>query len=410
MINSSLPEVQGIRLPKGAWGPFVLERVLQYYDGPRLLLRKSVSEQLSLSWWCDRDANVERWIHLPVSEERLRVILSGEMTSYDGLLHPEEGCLVVVDLDSEGMPASQFIVEDVRALPPESVPHQNLRLNVPVPEEVSGLALREGVHQLDFRMRSLSEEHAGRFGAKVVGQIIGNFQRLIDSLGHAKRTRSKSTKGSIPGSILGWTRLDLVEVYSGSLGIRFESSMQDDLFGESLTRDSLEVLFDLVQVGGDADGLTDHLQDLTPRVAKRYADFLSTIEASAADATLKWSRPRIVRPRWIHITNKLAREARAQILAVQDSLGDTVSIEGRFVGGSVRTLRFEIEESETGDRFSGQINEAAIPNVEQIRLGSPCRATLLPQLSVNEVTGEEETAYTLIEIDSIQSGQSSMLL
>ena len=400
MTPSSLPEIRGTQLPVGAWGPFPLERVLQYYDGPRLLLRKSMTGQLSLSWWSDSDESLERWIYLPVSETRLRGILSGDVTSYESLRHPEEGYLIIVDVDAQGDPVVQSVVEDVRELPPESVPQPDSRLNVPVPEEISGLAVREGAHQLDVVMKCLSKDDADRFATKVVGQLIGNFQRLVDALGHAKSAFSRS-KGNIPKQVLGWTRLDLVAVYSGSLGVRFESSYQDDLFGESLTRDSLEGLFELIEVGGDLDGLTRQLQGLTPRVAKRYAEFLSTIEFSSADASLGWSQPRGGRSRQSTVTNELAREARRHILTVQDSLGDAVSIEGRFVGGSVRTLRFEIMSAEKEERFHGQINEAAIPYVELITLGSNCRATLLPQLSVHQITGEEETAYTLIEVEPL---------
>ena len=157
----------------------------------------------------------------------------------------------------------------------------------------------------------------------------------------------------------------------------------------------------MLDVGYQASELTDHLTELKARVAKNYKDFLTTIETSLSTASLSWSQPGTLDPRHISMNEETARNIIAQIESIADLTKDNLTLEGRFVGGNVRTLRFEIETSDTDERLDGSIHEDAISEVEQTRLNSSCRVVLQPTLQVNEVTGEERTIYTLLSIEPI---------
>ena len=392
-----ISEINGVILPNPPWKAFSFDRVLQYYDGPRLLLQRSQSRQLYLAWWSDSDELTERWIYLPVSEHRLQEILSGELPSLDGLNAPEDGCLFVVDKDSNTDSITRTVLTDASALPSDALPRQGARLNIPVPEEVGGLATRERAHLLNVKLESKLSDPTGRISAKIAGQLIGNLQRLIDAVGQAKAGEPTS-RGGIPDSILNDTRLDPVSTYTGSFGIRFETNRQDDLFGESLAKQSLEGLFDLLDVRYEPSKLTLQLTELKARVAKNYKSFLSTIETSLSAASLSWSQPSQMYLRQISINQETARNIIAQIDSVAELTRDSMTLEAKFVGGNVRTLRFEIETLDTSERFDGWIHEDAISEVERTTLNSSCRVILQPNLQVNEVTGEERTTYTLLSI------------
>ena len=395
-----ISDVRGPILPHPPWRAFSLDRVLQYYDGPRLLLQRSQSKQLYLAWWSDSDESTERWIYLPVSERRLQEILSGEIPSLDGLNAPEDGYLFVVDKDLHTDSITRTVMTDASALPSDALPRQGARLNIPIPDDIAGLATRERAHVLNVRMEGKSSDPTGRIGAKIAGQLMGNLQRLVDAVGQAKAGEPTS-RGGIPDSILEATRLDPISTYAGSFGIRFETNKQDDLFGESLAKESLEGLFNLLDVGYQASELTAHLTELKARVSKNYKDFLSTIESSLSTASLSWSQPGTLDLRQISMNEETARNIIAQIESVADLTKDNLTLEGRFVGGNVRTLRFEIETSDTDERLDGSIHEDAIPEVEHTTLNSSCRVVLQPTLEVNEVTGEERTTYTLLSIQPI---------
>ena len=395
-----LPEIEGTQLPNPIWSAFSFDRVLQYYDGPRLLLQRNQTQQLFLAWWSDSDDSIERWIYLPVSVHRLYEILSGEIPSLDSLNAPEDGSLFVVDKDLNTNSIIRTVLTAAAALPDDALPRPGARLNIPVPEEVSGLPSREGSHILAVRMESKPSDLTGRISAKVVSQITGNLQRLVDALGQAKSGEATS-RGGIPDAILNETRLDPISTYTGSFGIRFETNTRDDLFGGSLARTSLQGLFDLVDIGYQAPELTSQLTELKSRVVKNYKDFLSTIEASLSVASLSWSQPGKMDPRQVRINQELARNIIAQIDAVTDLTQDNLTLEGTLIGGNVRTLRFEIAALDTDERFDGSIHEDAISEVKRMTLNSSCRVIMQPNLQVNEVTGEEKTTYTLLGIQSM---------
>ena len=86
-----LDSISGTTLPDPPWRKVTFDQVLQYYDGPRLLLRRTDDGQLYLAWWSDADESVERWLYLPVSTSRLHEVLTGKTPSRNALNSPEEG-------------------------------------------------------------------------------------------------------------------------------------------------------------------------------------------------------------------------------------------------------------------------------------------------------------------------------
>ena len=397
MAFTMLPNIQGAPLTNPTWSAFSFDRVLHYYDGPRLLLQQSRAGQLYLAWWSDSDGSIERWVYLPLSEHRLHDILSGTIPSLEGLNSPEDGYLFVVDKDPDTDSIVQTIMTVATALPADTLPLEGARLNIVVPEEISDIPSRDGTHILNLKLQSKPADVTGRVSTKVASQLTGNLQRLVDALGQAK-SGNPTSRGGIPDSILNETRLDPVSIYSGSLGIRLETSQRDNLFGESLARQSLEGLFDLFDVGPDLSELTSKLTEFKSRVAKNYKDFLSTIETSLSTTALTWSQPGKPMYRQHLINDTFARSIIAQIDAASDSTQDNYDFEASLVGANVRTWRFEVSTLETQERYEGLVHEDAISEVEAVTLNSPCRVILQPNLQVNEVTGEERTTYTLISI------------
>ena len=147
-----LPEIEGILIQNGQWNSFAFERVLQYYDGPRLTgLQRSPAGQLFLAWWSDSDGSTERWVFLPLSEPRLHEILSGHVSSLEGLNNPEDGYLLVADIDSVSGAVVRTTMTSAAALPSDSLPLKGARLNIPVPEGISEFCTRERTHTQDSR-------------------------------------------------------------------------------------------------------------------------------------------------------------------------------------------------------------------------------------------------------------------
>ncbi len=394
-----LPKLRGATLDNLDWSTFSIDRVLQYYDGPRLLLRESSAGQLYLAWWSDSDDEAERWIYLPLSNIRLHEILSGMIPSLDGLTSPEDGYILVVDKDSATDSIVRAVPTVASDLPEDTLPRPGATLNIPIPEEISDFPSREGTHLLNVKLQAKSTDVTKMVSAKTASQFTGNLQRLLDAVGQATRG-NPTQRGSIPDNILNQTRLDPVGMYGGSFGIRFETCQPDDLFGYSLVKRSLDRLFDLFDVGHEASDLTSQLTELKGRVANYYKDFLSTIETSLKETSLTWNQPSKPVYRQYCIDNIAARNVIAQIEAASDSIQENQEVNGTLVGANVRTRRFEVTAADTQEKIEGSIHKECIPKFEQVTLNSKCRVVLEPSHQLNEVTGEERTTYILLNIYS----------
>ena len=130
-----LPHIKGAKV-SNLPDEFPIDEVLVYYDGPRLMLQGCEDGQLYLAWWHDDDGAVERWIYLPVSVERLRAILSGKMTDRYAMDNPEDGYILVVDVDWDNDAAMRTVKTTTAALPQDALPHPDVRLDIPMPDGI----------------------------------------------------------------------------------------------------------------------------------------------------------------------------------------------------------------------------------------------------------------------------------
>ncbi|MXX52569.1 MAG: hypothetical protein F4Z35_01020 [Dehalococcoidia bacterium] len=131
-----MPVIHGKELPAPLWDDLTLDVVLEYYDGPRLLLQKSSSGQMYLAWWSHEDGPVERWIYLPVSRPRLEEILSGEVASLEALDRPESGHIYLVDIDTKSDSIIRTVRTESSAISDSFKPMPGARLRLPMPPEI----------------------------------------------------------------------------------------------------------------------------------------------------------------------------------------------------------------------------------------------------------------------------------
>ena len=130
-----LPEIKGYSVTP-PWHDFSYDEVLDYYDGPRLLLERGPDGQRYLVWWNDNDGAVERWICLPASKQRLTAIFSGQIPARLAMEQPEDGSLLVVDIDLDTDAIVRAVKTAAAAIPMESLPHPEATLNIRLPESL----------------------------------------------------------------------------------------------------------------------------------------------------------------------------------------------------------------------------------------------------------------------------------
>ena len=128
--------LSGKRISAPPWVCLAVDEVLMYYDGPRLLLQRCDAGQWYLAWWSDSDAELDRWIYLPLSLERMAAILSGQLECLDALRRPEGGHLLVVDIHVATDAIAQAVITDANAIPADARPLPGSRLKIGLPSVV----------------------------------------------------------------------------------------------------------------------------------------------------------------------------------------------------------------------------------------------------------------------------------
>ena len=375
--QTMLPTISGMSVPFPCQHP-VFEQVLEYYDGPRLILKRSGAGQLYLAWWNDEEGLVDRWIYLPVSESRLSNILSGNMPVMDAMRDPEEGYLVVVDV---GQGDTQSVATTVSALPPDSLPFDDVRLNIPLPDGVAGGPARERVHRL-----AVSIGRDARIPLGFVSRITNNIQRLLDSIGYALTdTPSAHSREQ--------TRLNLIGTYAGSLGLLLETDKEDDHEGRSLVRNSLDGMFNLFEGDQHHRG---NMESRRIRVAERYRDLLSTIGTSENSASIHWYQSGGRITRGFQLTPEFARHTRRM---AESMTQEVIRLEGVFESGNIRTGWFRFREHGSDVSIGGRIYNRSARSRTYVSLGRPCEVWVEPRQMVNSATGEERTTYTFVRVD-----------
>ena len=123
-----MPHIAGKPLNKLPWEHGDFLEILSHYDGPRVVLQKDALGKLYIGWWNDEDDERERWVYVGVSESRLRMILDGGIASRDAIMNPEDGCVIVCDVDFGDEESVRAVSSDPASVPPSSLPAAGARL------------------------------------------------------------------------------------------------------------------------------------------------------------------------------------------------------------------------------------------------------------------------------------------
>ena len=128
-----LPKIEGTLLPGLPWGEISFDEVLDQYEAACITLQRSPAGQLYLTWWNDADDVIERWVCLRMTKQRLRAVLSDEMKPREAMENPEDGYLLVVDIDLETDTPARVVKTTAAAVPQDSLPRPEATLKIPMP-------------------------------------------------------------------------------------------------------------------------------------------------------------------------------------------------------------------------------------------------------------------------------------
>lgn len=393
-------------LPKGTvLGDLELREVFVEYDGPRLFVCRSITDQLYLAGWAEEGQDFDRWLYVPVSHARLIAIRSGLIPLIEAYTHAE-GFIYLVTLRDDGdtsvHPARTSELEEAW------LPDSELRLNLltpttepaMTPEQLERLAKQEWRTRLDVRVH-LPKYYRTEAPTRAIGSILVALQGALDNLGALELHDEPPQFGALPDAITRSTSSNIVALSAASFVIGLAPVESENLFGESTFSAAVSRLITLVSESADEVRVAAEVTALKPRAARSYRRFVKELSATNGDVSITAGSP--------SFGNKAAHLDSAALHRLSEILDATLpeepsEIRGRMIliGGQTEKGRFVLRDNERDTVYEGSVSEAAQYQMRRATLDDAYDVILSEHARTEGATGERKFSYLLEQMVHVE--------
>lgn len=376
-----------------------LVEVLLWHDEPILYVVESRAGQRFLVLYADdHDEQFARHLYLPVSAERLAQLKSGRMALRESFLDSEDGLVYLARQDRH---SGKVVGSEARL--PGDVPEELL----PLPEarlELDTATLPRRAVPLDEAARKqrrtlfdlslfLDRERRTEAPARLLGLILARTQETVASIAQAL-VGEPTASGVIPRDVAQQASLAVIGVSYGSFKVELAVS-DDDMFQQT-GREALDRFVDLVGGAEDPKRVRSLLRELGRRTVSRFTALLKLLNASKAGLGAEVASHTASGIRSARLEAQAAGDALAVVQQVEQELSRAHEVEGRLMGASLISAKFELVElQEDGKTWRGKIDEAALEQVQHATLGEVYFALIREEVEVDPITDEERPSHFL---------------
>lgn len=381
-------------------GELRIIQTFQYFDIPRLFTcsNKSGFKYLVLSTYDDEEKY--EWIYLPISNDRLSLILSNNMSLRNAFTNPEDNLIYKVTSDYEGN--SNVINTLPNVLKDEDLPEQDIYLNI---EEKVDVDL--GV--IDSRQAAISSQretinihlypkdtNLPELAIRGFGAILTTFQDLMDALGQAIEGEP-TLKGAIPSKILAQTQFKATQIFPGSFGIQLKSNNNCDLFTDSLASNTLQEFINLLKAGDNAELTSEKLHLFKGRVTSKYRLFLK--ELTNLDSPLKtdWGSPNVNKGDLLFIDKTTINMAYSVVSKIDIDMSESINFKAELLGIDSVKRSFRVRHLEDNEDYVGKIAEEC--SVEHSEINGIYKVNLKKVIETNSSSGSENIKWILFDLE-----------
>ncbi|MFF0256721.1 DUF6575 domain-containing protein [Micromonospora zamorensis] len=381
-----------------------IDEVYFEHDGPKFFAVSSRSGRRYLALMVDEGDDWERYLYLPVSDERFNLIRSGGTNLKRAFSEPEDG--LVFDVVADYSRGSSRLEHAAGAdLPDELLPTERAVLDLPTetqrafqPERLAEKSGRERRTLL-----AIEVEPAGMLRTEIplrsLSRIAGSLQDTVDALGQEEAGRP-TPRGIIPNDVLRETELVFRGSQAASFVILAASGGQDNhLIESSILPNSCRRLVELLQQGSEPDRLRDLVGRYGVRVRAKYRALLESLvdEGSGVSAYIATgfgdTYQAGLKPNQVRANLNLLREVGQDVMA--EHL-ERVNL----VGVNLRTGSFELYDPVNSAKYSGYMEPEARDQISGLPTGFDhlYSADILVQQQLSNFSDEVTKTYRLIGI------------
>ncbi len=389
-------------LPRGTvLGDLRIDKVLEYYDFPRLFTCASSTGQSYVGLSTFDDDSEAHWLYLPISSLRLNSILTGGMPVRQAFTQPEGGYLVRVRLSSDKVSEVAFVLPE--QIPEDDLPSAGYAVvgsdhlvteDVSLPPRQVAIATRR--ETFDYRIFA-GQPRAHEVPARKLGGILTSTQELVDALGQAV-IGQPTVRGPIAGELLQQTKINVSHVFRGSFGVQFRASQFSDLLEHSTLARAIQQLANLIEAHDSADLLSSKLHELKGRVASKYRRLLKELSDIDSGLVVDWGSVDPQRGGQFELTSAQVKGAYAIVDRIDIELAQEIVVTGKLIGFNSRTQRYEILSGEDGRTYAGKVADEARLEVPNPAIGQFYEADLRMLVETQSTSGDELIRWLLVRL------------
>ncbi|HVV77156.1 MAG TPA: DUF6575 domain-containing protein [Mycobacteriales bacterium] len=385
-------------------GELTIEETFAFYDGPRLFVARSLTDQAYLVAWATEGEDSDFWLYMPISTARLAMVRSGGISAHRAFLDTE-GPLWGVTLSHD--PEQPDSVEPLSPanLADDQLPAPNYSIGLPTEtkphavsvDEVGIRARQEGRTRLRLEVEIpfyLRTEAPSR----LIGQLLLSTQNTYDNIGLALSSDDPPQRGPIPTDISMQTSSQVLELAAASFVIELAATQQDDLLGDSLFAQATQQLVDLLDQSLEIAEITTKLQRLRPRAAKSFRRFVTELAGTGGDVSMV-AAGSTFEP----ILRELPGDRLQSLVSLLTSLvpeADTYEVRGlmRLYRADLERKVFGVRDEAADVSYEGKISDQAVAQVDHATINEAYEALILVTTVLDEVVGEEKITYQLAQL------------
>jgi hypothetical protein len=402
-------------------GTLTIIEVYEYYDIPCLFACKNAMGYIFLAVWIDSKKEIDTWLYVPMSLAKFKSTRSGEIELRNAFLDAEDSFVFEVKILRDSSSADEVRAISCESLTNEQLPmsgeyldHGNEPCSIFEKQDIAEIAVQKNREILDlaFEFPNINPMEAP---ASNLGILLKSFQNLIDAIGQAK-DGTPTTQGKIPSKITNRTELTVIGTFAGSFGIELASSPSSqpnmNLFEDSLARDSIEKILELVKLSNDSKGnkeaLRKQLFELKSRAASGYSEFLENLLSAKAKFRINWGSTKSEKGGSAELPLTSARSALRIAQETSEENEKQYQVTAKLIGGNVRTRQFEILDFHANKTYSGRILDEALSATNKATLNELYVATIREVIERSPITAEGKVKYKLAALRRLSAEESSI--
>ncbi|QEO15621.1 hypothetical protein FLP10_15175 [Agromyces intestinalis] len=382
--------------------------VLVEYDGPRVVIAQSTTDQYYLAGWAKEASDADTWLFVPISRARIPMVRSGGVDLRSAFTHPE-GVVYILHIPLDEVEPIAFEIANGTHLPEEWLPDKDYRLDLPTPTlppaadgpEIERLARQEG--RARFRLRvHMADKLRSEAPTRRIGELLVAAQNVFDNIGYSQIQAAPSQSGRIPKEIVGLMATDLVGVSAASFVVELGSADGVDLFGDSPFTRAASTLVDLLAVDLPGEELISMLADLRPRGAKSFRNFVNELAATGADVTVAVAG--------VADGYRAADLSAEQVDNLRALLNQILPDDALEIRGRMRLYRFDmarklfgLKDLFDGADYEGAIASRALPQMDHATSNAVYDVVITATVQFDQAVGDRKPRYVLEQLVESES-------